>query len=397
MHVDMDAFYASVEQRDRPELRGKPVIVGGPAKSRGVVSAASYEARKFGIHSAMPSVQAVRLCPQAIFLPVNMSKYTAVSRQVMRIFRDFSPLVEQLSVDEAFLDLTGTERLHLNAGNDRQVIGEAASFAQVMEQIGWKVKNQIREELELTASIGIAPNKFLAKLASDLEKPDGFVIVHHDRVEEFLNPLPIERLWGVGKATADKLRRRGITTVGALAEYPFETLHQQFGAVGEHLHQLAHGIDDRPVEPFSPAKSISAETTFETDTNDGEFLEKTLLGLSEEVAGRLRKEQVRGKTIVVKIRFSDFKTITRNRTLSSPTCVTSAIFGTARELMLFGNPTRRKVRLIGVGVTNLGEDRDTQQSLFGDGDEKAEKVEAAIYQVRAKFGDKAIRRGRLIR
>ncbi|MBI3921156.1 MAG: DNA polymerase IV [Armatimonadetes bacterium] len=402
IHVDMDAFYASIEQRDRPELRGKPVIVGGPAKSRGVVSAASYEAREYGVHSAMPSSQAERLCPQGVFLRVDMAKYVSVSRQVMLVLQDFSPLVEQLSVDEAFLDLTGTERLHASVGGRRSTGGNRSAgpvsdaSSQAVEQIGWNIKDRIRGELDLTASLGLAPNKFLAKLSSDLEKPDGFVIVHHERVEEFLRPLPVEKLWGVGKATAENLRRMGIATVGALAGYPLETLRQRFGVVGEHLYRLAHGLDDRPVEPFTPAKSVSAETTFAEDTNDLDLLERTLLRLSEEVAARLRKDQLRGRTITVKIRFSDFKTITRNRTLTAPTCVTSTLYNSARALLAAGNPSGRKVRLLGVGLAKLTGEGDGQFSLFEAEAERDEKIEAAVDKVRQKFGPGAIRRGRLM-
>ncbi|PJB62825.1 MAG: DNA polymerase IV [Armatimonadetes bacterium CG_4_9_14_3_um_filter_58_7] len=380
MHVDMDAFYASIEQRDRPELRGKPVIVGGTPEGRGVVSAASYEARTFGVHSAMPAIQAVRLCPGGVFLPVDMPKYSQVSRELMSILHSYSPLVEKLSVDEAFLDLTGTERVH----------------NMTVEQVGWHIKNRICGELHLTASAGLAPNMFLAKLASEMRKPDGYVVVRHDSVSQFLNPLQIEALWGVGKATSKKLREMGVTTVGMLAQIPEETLTGKFGEVGRHLHQLSRGMDDREVVPHSEAKSISAERTFGQDTNDWDFLETTLLHLSEEVARRLRDEGFHCKTVVLKMRFGDFKTITRNRTLPKPTCVTHTIFHAARELFALGNPNRRKMRLIGVGVVNLVKRQEAQLGLFDDAETKMEKVETALDAVRKKFGDKAIRRGRLM-
>jgi len=376
----MDAFYASIEQRDRPELRGKPVIVGGTPEGRGVVSAASYEARRFGVHSAMPASQAVRLCPQGVFLPVDITKYLRVSQQVMSILEQYTPLVEKVSIDEAFLDLTGTERLH----------------RMTAPQLALEIKRHIREEVKLTASVGLAPNKFLAKLASDLQKPDGFVVVPHHEVSRFLAPLPVESLPGVGKALGRKLRGMGVTTVGMLAEMSEETLNALLGVIGRNLGRIARGIDPRPVIPTAEAKSISSEQTFPTDINNWEILETTLLHLCEEVAFRLRCEEVRGRTVIVKLRFADFATITRSRTLIEPTCVTSTLFHTARQLLAEGNPRKRRMRLLGVAVTNLVKRSEAQLHLFDDTEERLERVEAAIDMVRKKFGDRAIQRGRLL-
>ena len=251
----MDAFYVSVEQRDRLELVGHPVIVGGSPEKRGVVAAANYIARKYGVHSAMPSVTARRLCPQAIFLPPRISYYAEISSQIRAIFDRFTPLVEPLSLDEAFLDVTGSESL----------FGPAI-------QVGQQIKQAVRQETQLVVSVGVAPNKFLAKIASDLQKPDGFVVVEPDRIQEFLDPLPVERLWGVGRQGSKVFQRLGIRTISQLRQWPVELLKHHFGTHGEHLWQLAHGIDDRRVVPEREAKSISHETTFETDIFDQEVL-----------------------------------------------------------------------------------------------------------------------------
>jgi DNA polymerase-4 len=376
IHVDMDAFFAAIEQRDDPSLRGKPVIVGGTPEGRGVVSAASYEARAYGVHSAMPTVTARRLCPHGVFLPVNGRKYRDVSRQVMAILRDFTPLVEPLSLDEAFLDVTGSEGL----------FGPA-------EEIGRAIKRRIREELQLTASVGLAPNKFLAKLASDLKKPDGFVVVPEDGVEAFVRPLPIGRLWGVGKKTEQRLTRLGVRTIGDLAALPVEVLRQRFGAPGEHLHRLAQGLDDSPVEPGGEPKSISAETTFAQDVNDPDMLRSTLLSLSEDVGRRLRAEGFVARTIKLKLRFESFETLTRNLTIADPTDSDTVIFRTAWSLLERHKRPGRKVRLIGVGVSNIT--RLRQLGLF-DAGRKDDRVSEALDHVRTRFGRDAIRRGRLL-
>ena len=272
LHVDMDAFYASVEVRDRPELRGRPVVVGGTPEGRGVVAAASYEAREFGVHSAMSAARAKRLCPQAVFLPPRMDHYAGVSRQLQDVFHHFTPLVEPLSLDEAFLDVTDSERL----------------FGTSVE-IGRRIKQEVSEQLRLVASVGVAPNKFLAKVASDLKKPDGFVVVPSDGIEEFLDPLPIRRLWGVGKVTAEKLSVMGVHTIGDVRGLSEETLGQHFGKHGRHLWELSRGIDDRRVVPDREAKSVSHETTFAEDVSDVEVLHAWGVELSEQVARRLRR------------------------------------------------------------------------------------------------------------
>jgi DNA polymerase-4 len=294
LHVDMDAFYASVEQCDQPELRGRPVIVGGLG-GRGVVSAASYEARIFGVHSAMPMATAKRLCPQGDFLPVRMQRYARISRQIREILLSFTPLVEPLSLDEAFLDVRGCEKL----------FGPA-------EEIARRAKDRIRMETGLVASVGVAPNKFLAKLASDHGKPNGLVLLPADKVVEFLTPLPVGRLWGVGAKGEKRLHALGLRTVGQLAALPEALLVSHFGEQGKHLWHLAHGLDDRRVMPDRDAKSISTETTFAHDLADKEALRSCLLELVDHLAGRLRSHGLRARTVDVKIRSADFRTWTRS-------------------------------------------------------------------------------------
>jgi DNA polymerase-4 len=315
LHVDMDAFYASVEERDRPELVGKPVIVGGTPEGRGVVAAANYVARRFGVHSAMPAVTAHRLCPRGIFLRPRMDYYAEVSDQIRGIFEKYTPLVEPLSLDEAFLDVTGSERL----------FGPA-------HDIGRMIKQEIRERLRLVASVGVAPNKFLAKIASDLKKPDGFVVVEPDQVQEFLDPLPVGWLWGVGKVTGQVFEKLGIHRIGQLRQMSVELLRHHFGSSGDHLWELAQGIDDRPVVPEQEAKSISHETTFARDLEDPEIMRAWLLELSEQVGCRLRRHGLKGRTVHLKVRFGDFHTITRAQTLPQPTNVTQEIWQTAAQM-----------------------------------------------------------------
>jgi len=283
LHVGMDAFYASVEQRDRPALRGRPVIVGGLA-GRGVVSAASYEARKFGVHSALPMAAARRLCPQGVFLPVRMQHYAQISRQLREIFFAFTPLVEPLSLDEAFLDVHGSTAL----------LGSAPTIARLL-------KARIQAETGLIASVGVAPNKFLAKLASDLGKPDGFVVVAADAVRAFLAPLPVGRIWGVGKKAEQRLHALGVRTIGQLVALPEKVLVGHFGASGRHIGQLAHGQDERAVVPDREAKSISTETTFAQDSGDPEVLRACLLDLVDHLASRLREEGLGAEISVLRI------------------------------------------------------------------------------------------------
>ena len=295
--MDMDAFYASVEQRDRPETRGRPVIVGADPRGRGVVSAASYEARRFGVHSAMPISRAFRLCPDGVFLPVDMDKYASVSREIMAVLADFTPLVEPVSIDEAFLDVTASRALH----------GDGAAIAR-------EIKERIRASVSLTASVGVAPNKFLAKVASELRKPDGLVVVEPGREALFLAPLPVSRLWGVGRVTGAELEAMGIRTIGQLALTPAAHLEARFGKHGPDLLALARGLDDRAVEPDAPPKSMGAEETFERDTLDVDLLRATLRGQSERVGRELRAEGYAGRTVTLKLRFADFSTITRAHT-----------------------------------------------------------------------------------
>ncbi|MCE5219284.1 DNA polymerase IV [bacterium] len=377
LHVDMDAFYASVEQRDDPQLRGRPVIVGAPPAARGVVSAASYEARVFGVRSAMPSSQAGRLCPQAVFLPVRMARYQEVSRQVMAILRHYTPLLEQISVDEAFLDVTGSRRL----------FGEA-------EHIGREIKARIRTELDLPASVGVASNKFVAKIASDLRKPDGFVVVPAGQEAAFLAPLPISRLWGVGKATERRLHDLGLRTIGQLARFPEDHLQRQFGNLGPHLHSLALGQDDRPVETEREAKSVSAETTFAQDIADRALMEATLLRLAEDVGRRVRRGGLRGRTIQLKLRFESFETITRRQTLPRPTDADATLYQVVLRLLGEAPLTGRKVRLLGVGLSGFGE--EVQPSLFEEGGAVHSALDEAVDALRSRFGRDAIRRGRLV-
>ena len=377
LHIDMDAFYASVEERENPRLVGQPVIVGGTPEGRGVVAAANYAARKFGVHSAMPAVTARRLCPHGVFLPCRMGFYASVSRRLGEIFERFTPLVEPLSLDEAFLDVAGSEGL----------FGPSA-------EIGQQIKRVIRTELRLVASVGVAPNKFLAKIASDLEKPDGFVVVEADRVQAFLDPLPVERLWGVGKVAAAALHKLGVRTIEQLRRLPAEGLLGRFGKSGEHLWQLAHGIDDRRVVPDREAKSISHETTFAADISDAEVLRAWLLELTEQVARRLRRHQLRGRTVQLKLRFGDFSTITRAQTLPEATHVTQEILQAAVELLETALPTgHRAVRLLGVGVSGLGERPNSQGQLFdAQQHERQQALDEVSDRIKDRFGSHSVRR-----
>jgi DNA polymerase-4 len=377
LHVDMDAFYASVEERDRPELVGKPVIVGGTPEGRGVVAAANYVARKFGVHSAMPAVTAHRLCPRGIFLRPRMDYYAEVSDQIHAIFEKYTPLVEPLSLDEAFLDVTGSEPL----------FGPA-------ESIGRMIKQEIRDHLRLVASVGVAPNKFLAKIASDLKKPDGFVVVEPDRVQEFLDPLPVGRLWGVGKVTGQVFEKLGIHRISHLRQMPVELLRHHFGSSGDHLWELSHGIDDRPVVPEQEAKSISHETTFAKDLEDPEVMRAWLLELSEQVGCRLRRHGLKGRTVHLKVRFGDFHTITRATTLPQPTNVTQEIWQTASQMFAERLPERRlQIRLLGVGLSGFDQPAMVQLSLFPEPEhERQARLDEVADQIKEKFGQAGLQR-----
>lgn len=378
LHVDMDAFYASIEQRDCPELRGRPVIVGGIG-TRGVVSAASYEARRYGVHSAMPIATARRLCPNGVFLPVRGKHYAAIGRQIREIFFRFTPLVEPLSLDEAFLDVYGCEGL----------FGPAPAIART-------IKDRVNAETGLIASVGVAPNKFLAKLAGDLGKPDGLVVLTPERVTEFLTPLPVSRLWGVGARGESRLHALGIRTIGQLAERSERVMVDYFGEVGRHLWQLAHGQDDRRVVPDRQAKSISTETTFAHDIADREPLRDCLLELVDELAGRLRQASLRARAITLKLRSSDFRTRTRACALAEATDVTDVLWRAAADL--FGKSLPEELlplRLLGVGAGRLTREAVVQGDLFDDGGrERQAALDRAVDAIRGQFGPSAIRRGK---
>jgi DNA polymerase IV len=376
LHVDLDAFFAAVEQRDRPELRGKPVIVGGVPPGRGVVSAASYEARVFGVQSAMSLTEAVRRCPDGVFLPVDGRRYQQASRDVMAILRRFTPQVEPISIDEAFLDVTGS----------RPLFGEGP-------QIAAAIKAAIRDDVGLTASVGVATTKLVAKIASDLRKPDGLVVVPPGEEASFLAPLPIWRLWGVGEKTATVLAEYGVKTIGDLAALPPDQLTRRFGKHGGSLALRAQGLDDDRVHEGDPAKSVGHEHTFDTDTLDAETIERTLLAMSDGVAGRLRSAGVRASTIAVKVRDSSFRTITRQRTLREPTDLTEPIYRAALEL---ARPEVRgiRVRLLGVTASNLGERE--QLAMFADEDPRRRKAIEAADTLQRRYGSGVVTRGRLV-
>jgi DNA polymerase-4 len=378
LHVDMDAFFASAEVLDDPTLAGKPVIVGGQPQERGVVAACSYEARKFGIHSAMSSARAQRLCPQAIFLHPRFHRYAEISRQIFTLFEAVTPQVEPLSIDEAFLDVTGCQRL----------FGPAAT-------IGRALKQRIKSEVGLNASVGVAPNKFLAKLGSDLEKPDGFVVIEQEEAAARLAPLPVGRLWGVGKVTQATLERAGIRIVSDLLQRDLAELETILGSYAGRVLELAQGIDDRRVETGGEAKSVGAENTFVRDIGDPAALRAELDALVERVGRRLRAEGMRARTVVLKARYPDFTTVTRSTTLPEPTDLTPAIRSAARELL----ETRlarggKPLRLLGVSVSNLEGEEGTQGELFPDASEqRQERIDKLMDRLQEKYGSDSIHRG----
>ena len=373
LHVDMDAFFASVEVRRRPELRGRPVVVGGTGP-RGVVSSASYEARAFGVRSAMPGGQARRLCPQAVFLPPDMSAYAEASGEVMRVFGDITPLVEPLSVDEAFLDVAGAQRL----------LGRPA-------EIGRQIRARVAAELSLTCSVGVAPTKFLAKLASTRCKPDGLLVVPAAGTLEFLHPLPIEALWGVGEKTAETLRRLGLRLVADVAQAPLGMLRQALGeAAARHLHELAWARDPRPVSVERVEKSVGAETTFDEDVAADDVIRRTMLGLATRVGVRLRQAGQSGRTVAIKVRLADFRTLNRSRTLATPTDVTRDIFETAWALYEALRPGDR-IRLIGVRVEGLAAADEAPEQLTLDGRGHGWRdAERAADAAAARFGARVV-------
>jgi DNA polymerase IV len=376
IHLDMDAFYASVEVLDEPALQGRPVIVGGVV-GRGVVSAASYEARKFGVHSAQPMATARRLCPGGVFLPVRMSRYRELSREIFRLFQTFTPLVETLSLDEAFLDVTGSLR----------IFGSA-------EEIARQIKGRVLKETGLTVSAGVAPNKFLAKIASDLEKPDGLTVVPPDRVQEFLDPLPIERLWGVGPATRKELGLLGVAAIGDLRRHPAALLEKRFGESGRRLAALSRGLDDREVQPWRENKSVGHEETFEEDLQDPEAVKKRLLALAHKTARRMRREGFAGRTVTLKVKYRDFTCVTRSHTLGEATDDGQVIYRLGSELLQKTAVGRRAVRLVGISVSQP--DRKTengQLTLFppAAGRERADKKNQALDDIHRRYGPRALR------
>ncbi|MFH1301064.1 MAG: DNA polymerase IV [Planctomycetota bacterium] len=381
LHVDMDAFYASIEERDHPELKGQPIIVGGRADQRSVVSAANYKAREFGVHSAMPMKTARQLCPHAHFFPVRMKDYAEVSHSIQNIFRKYTPLVEPLSLDEAFLDVTGSQLL-FGTG----------------QEIAVSIKREIKETLNLIASVGVAPNKFLAKIGSDADKPDGLVIVEPDRIHHFLDPLPISRVWGIGKVANKRFARLGINTIAQLRALEPRLLTELFGEQGLHLWELSQGIDQRPVVPERQAKSISRETTFSQDVNDVEILKTVLIELVEDVARRLRKNELRGRTIQLKIRYDDFSTFTRSVTVNQPTDITHEIEEAALLMLEQRLPERPlSIRLIGVGVSGFDAGHLHQRSLFDEDDQqKHSRLDQVKDQIANRFGTDSIKRANLI-
>lgn len=381
MHIDMDAFFASVEQLDNPELRGKPVGVGS-LHERSVLSAASYEARKFGVRSAMPVRQALKLCPQLQVVSGNRGRYKEISRKVMEVLSNFSPVVEQASIDEAYIDITGTEKL----------------FGPPL-QIAKSIKDGIRKSTGLTASVGIAPVKFLAKIASDLNKPDGISIIEADQVQDFLKTLPVEKIPGVGKKALPRLRSFGITYAADLRRYPPEFWKERFGERGLVLYDKGAGIDPSPVAKGGAMKSSSAENTFGEDVSDIHTLKTLLLKQSERIASDIRRHGLKGRTVTLKIKFPDFRQITRSRTLDSRTSHAGTIYNTGCELLDAELPIGA-IRLIGIGISNF-EERSRQLSLLDDPGEtknskKLDKLDKAIDQVRLKFGKDILTRGRLL-
>ena len=380
LHIDMDAFYASVEQLDDPRLRNKCVIVGGTS-NRGVVSAASYAARQFGVRSAMPIYQAKQKCPHGIFVPPRMDRYQAVSKKIMAVLRDFSPLVEPVSIDEAYVDITGCQRL----------FGEP-------QEIAWEIKRKIMETVNLTCSVGVAPNKFLAKIASDMQKPDGLTLIAPEQVGAFVDLLPINKVPGVGNKMQHQMELLGIRTLGDIQRLPQETLLRHLGKFGLRLRALSAGIDDSPVTPHAPHKSISSERTLAADTRDRELLKRCLLSQSADVARQLRQAGVRAKTITLKIKDADFKTVTRRVTIAIPGQSSKTIYEQAVRLLDEYKITK-KIRLIGVGTSGFSPvSASVQMGLFEHSEEADgdwEKVDKALDAISKKFGKDVVGRATL--
>lgn len=381
IHLDMDAFYPAVEVLDQPGLRGKPVIVGG-SRDRGVVASASYEAREVGVHSAQPVVTAMRLCPVAILLPVRMSRYREVSSRVFDIFNLYTPLVEPVSIDEAFLDVTGSIRL----------------FGQPWD-IAEKIKQRVFKEIGLTVSAGVAPSKFVAKIASDIKKPDGLTVVPPHRIRDFLAPLPISRMWGVGRATLEALTRLGVSTIGDLSKIPSETLEKRFGKHGIKMHLLSMGIDEREVSPEHEIKSIGHEQTYQRDIMEVGLARREILSLANRVARRMRREGMTGGTITLKVKYSDFVQITRATRLAEPTNDGMHIYDHCCDLLRKTRVGERPTRLLGVSVSRLvPADAEEQLALFVPTEERQKRkgLHEALDSVWEKFGEDSLRPGTLL-
>jgi DNA polymerase-4 len=382
IHFDMDAFYPSVEILDNPALKGKPVIVGGSTE-RGVVSSASYEARRFGVHSAQPVAKAKRLCPDGIYLPVRMSRYREISQQVFKVFYRFTPLVEPLSIDEAFLDVTGSIRL----------------FGQP-EDIAKKIKQIVLTETGLTVSAGVAPSKFVAKIASDIDKPDGLTVVHPNGVRDFLDPLPIKKMWGVGKKTQLSLSQLNIHTFRELRKTPVRVLDKKIGKHGVRIHLLAMGIDERDVIPDHDVKSIGHEQTFSQDIISLDEAQKELLALSNKVARRMRHKDLKGKTITLKVKYFDFIQITRSTTLSKSIDDGFEMYSVACRLLKKTEVTKKPIRLLGISLSQLNfSGIGTQLSLFDQdpSSQKRQRLNIALDSLYEKFGDKSVVPGTLLK
>ncbi len=410
LHVDMDAFFASVEQRERPWLSGKPVIVGGdPQKRHGVVSSASYPARTYGVKAGMPLFLARRLCPHATFIILrDVEKYNYISSQLVEIFYHFTPVVEPFSIDEAFLDITGCRRLSRSLGLE---IGASYQSEVWVLRLAKELKSEIKRELGLSCSVGVAPNRLLAKLASSLNKPDGLTIISKDKVKNTLYPLEVGKLWGIGEKTCKVLSKFGIRTVGDLASFPVEVLKNEFGKVGEWLHLIANGVDDSPVLVKPPLeKSMGHEHTLPKDTNDPDEISSVLLSLSGMVARRLRQKRFQGRTVTLKLRYSDFVTLTRSETIPKPTDSEHKIYEVVKKLALNRAGSRlafcleiprlgggldlgiRKARLLGVSVSNLVRDKSSLQSFFPFSEyyDKKREVYSVMDKIKDKFGEDSV-------
>ena len=381
IHGDLDAFYATVEQRDNPVLRGKPVIVGGDPDSRGVVATCSYEARRYGVKSAMPLAQALRLCPDGVFLPVNMKLYRQASRQVMAIMASYSPLFEPLSIDEAFLDVSGCEALFGSA-----------------DKIAREIKQRVYQENGLTISMGVSYNKFLAKLATELGKPDGFYVIDRENMFDLLTTLPVSYIWGVGSKTMRILEKLDIRTIGDLRDTPHHILEKKLGSSAALFLNLAQGIDDRKVEPDRARKSMGKEITFDQDVNDPEYLGTVMLDFAGQLARHLRRLNLQARTVTVKVKYQNFQTITRTKALPEPTNAELVFNQAAQELLSRLNLTNVQVRLVGLSLGNLCPKDAFEQGLLFDqpGRLENQQLEQALDQIRDRFGEKIITRASLL-